>query len=205
MAMGLLAVSGLARASIIFDTGPVSNTVSPSFTNASNRAAQFSLATETTVTAIERWTRVRTSGNARLRIFTDGGGIPVTQLFQTTFSVAAGAEDWIGVGGLDWVLSAGTYWLVLSPGLVIDGPTAAFSTTFCAPAENGVTCNINNPLALEGNLSFDNGQNKPPTLAPASGRTGWRMAGTAVPEPGSFALLGLGLLVVGMTRRKKAA
>lgn len=196
LAVGLFSVSGISVAATIVDTGPATPANPADATTSGHRAGQFVLASPTTITSVERWTAVTTAGDAFFGIYTDAAGLPgspIDGLFAP-LSVAVGGNAWVGVSGLDWQLSPGTYWLRFSSRFGGELGPARFVAPIC-PGED-TTC-IPAALALEAGLDgFD-----PEVWGPRGARTGWRIFGTTVPEPGSLALLALGLAGVGLHRR----
>ena len=112
-------VSGTASAYLV-DTGPGPTPIDWSRAwNLSSRqylAAEFSLDSPSTITSIEGWIICWTGGNLVAAIYSDGGDVPGTQIFSTSFSITKDAiyatPIWHGAIGLDWTLKPGTYWVV---------------------------------------------------------------------------------------------
>ena len=198
LATALLSTGSVAIGATIVDTGPATPTNPNDVTTTGHRAGQFTVGGQTTISSVERWTQVTTSGDAFFQIYDDANGLPgnpVAGLFST-LAVQQGGATWIGLSGLNWNLNPGTYWLRLSIWFG-NGTPAAFRTPICGI---GDTACLPSPLALEAGLD----QFNPEVWGSRGARSGWRITGTTVPEPGTLALLGLGLAGLGLSRRRRA-
>ena len=108
-------VSGTASAYLV-DTGPgLGDPWSLGGINGQCLAAEFSLDNLSTITSIEGWIICWTGGNLVAAIYSDGGDVPGTKIFSTSFSITKDTPPtwhWHGAIGLDWTLKPGTYWVV---------------------------------------------------------------------------------------------
>jgi hypothetical protein len=193
------------------------------------RGAQFTLASTTIITSAEHWAAivgpddpnnpndgwvdVRMSiwgdtlcSNPNASNFPCPDGNPVTgqPLYSGVARVSNGGPAWVGLTGLGWVLNPGTYWLTrtavdLRSGLI----QSPFSSCFNGTLACGFFDGADNEASWQ--FGFNNFPNAPANWAPNGARTGWRLGiPSAVPEPGTLALLGLGLAGLGLSRRRKA-
>jgi hypothetical protein len=187
---------------LLIDTGPGRAAVQPgdkTLSSTQHLAAQFTLDSPETVVNIEGWIAYLSFTGTlpvEVSVYGDAGEVPDStdvHWQQQFFVPSAGVvfpypADWFGVYGIEFDLSAGTYWVAF--GL----PTADFGSGAMPPT----------PLQELDNYAYGN---------PAAGPTGvWTGDDTlniglriTVPEPSMLTQLGagmLGLLVVYGRRRR---
>lgn len=195
LALGL--APGLARATLVVDTGTPNNAVGTglSFNSTRSFAGQFSLAGGLTINSIQGYFNTDV-GSVTISLFTDGegfdGGVsPDTSLRSTTFNTGVAALAWTGASALNWAVGPGTYWVV-------------FTSTYAAGSQSSMVGTVAN--RLDAYAMTQNGHwYDAVDLDLAQGlRIDASAATASVPEPGTMALFGLGLIGVGaLTRRRR--
>ncbi len=198
-----------AQATLIVDTGAAAtDTSGVALGQIQSLAGQFTISNSYTVSAVEGWFGASYDGTLTAAIYSDvGTGIPDSELFSQQFLLDTPSSspplqnimnDWDGAYGLNWSLSAGTYWLVFKATSVDTGEG-------WMPGSAGTLDGIGapNPLATYAFL-----------VASPFGTGAWKshpgmglgMRISAVPIPATVWLFGSGLLgLVGMARYKKTA
>ncbi len=172
------------------DTGAVDPDKAWSLIDSQWLAGEFTLLDDYIITDVESVIGVSQTGDATVAIYTDGGSIPGSELFSSSFSINSGAKDWYGVNGVSWSLTAGTYWAAFE---VRSGQTFAGYN-----ADTAV-----NPL--NGSAWYWVGLSSWDSFTPENNILTLRVEGySPVPEPATAFLVAFGILgIAGISRRKK--
>ena len=181
-------------ADVIVDTGQGGSSESVGLTFRHWLAAEFSLNQSHIITDVRGWIRSTGPGGQGLRavIRLDNGNIPGSVLFSQSFFAGpiGGGPGWHGLGGLNWLLLPGEYWI-------------AFEVDPSAPAlfEGGMDWfGLPNPLSNHASGSLL-GYNATDRFS-----IGVQIEGTlvaSVPEPTTLALFGIGLAAIGLMRCRR--
>jgi hypothetical protein len=122
--MIIVSVSHHVYAIPIVDTG--TPTGGPTWQLGFNQyfGGRFSVADGQSINSIEGYFESRPSsstvGVIDISIHADGGNIPGDTLFSVPLSYTPGMPlDWYGIGGLNWAIIAGTYWVSFIPDAVV--------------------------------------------------------------------------------------
>ncbi|MDA8418421.1 MAG: PEP-CTERM sorting domain-containing protein [Desulfobacteraceae bacterium] len=194
LAIGVMmfGMTGMASADTIVDTGTNQAGSNWTLSNSQWLAGQFSLSQAYTITDVEGFMWGGSGSTATVALYTDGGTVPVTELFSKQFTAGTDAShDWYGASGLSWALAAGTYWASFE---VRAGDTYWGSLTGSALHPLGKEAY--HPLNSLGWVNYDNLN----LAVRISGDTG----NNPVPEPATMLLMGTGLAgLIGARRKNK--
>jgi hypothetical protein len=209
LAAGLLLSSAGAHAGYLVDTGEPA--VSVGVTTLNFRAGQFTVTETVTIESVEHWVTMPEDADVRFSIRGNSSCTTIfgtnpcpsgnldlaNDLFSGAFTARKGGPGWIGLTGLDWVLTPGTYWLLRWPAAPVG--RQIFQSPFSGCVDGTAACGFFDGVDNEASWSFADS-----TWGPNGARVGWRIGVADVPEPGSLALLALGLAGLGLSRRRRA-
>lgn len=195
-------ISTNANADLIVDTGtmPTGPQIGLSLTEYQWLAAEFTTAQDYFVNEILGWIDSDSGGTATATIYADDfvgvdsrsdpatSELPGTELFSQAFTASAG-KDWFGPQGLNWNLSAGTYWVAFE---VHSGQTLDGAMRYGAP----------NPLQNQASCSGSLRDWRMPLTTTDYKTYGVRIDAKPVPEPTSMLLFGAGLACLRVFRKK---
>lgn len=162
-------------------------------------AALFSVdAAQDTVTSVQAWMNWGYGGTLTFSVRAMFQGLPGALLHSTRVNLPAttlNLPDWRGVGGLQWQLQAGDYWLVFEDGrdpgsgALPAGAANPLGGYASSPGLLGATWMRADTLGFGVRINFSP---EPPPLP-------------AVPEPAVALLLASGLGMLGAAARRRAA
>jgi hypothetical protein len=181
-----------ANAGLIIDTG--SNAQGPSWSWGSfqNFSGRFTTIQDWNINSIEAFvSNDGVIGDIDVAIWSSAANSPLAVLFGATGTIAGGAQaNWYGVSGLNEFLSAGTYWVSVTPGTGVNGIHYGGAPN---PLDGYNQRSTGNPWQLSDDSPGEH-------LA-----IGFRIDATAasVPEPSTLAIFALGMIGLASRRFKK--
>lgn len=104
---------GISQASLIVDTGPGMG--SQYLLNYQQwLAAEFTIDQSYNITGVSGWIRTVVEGDVTFSLYTDGGNLPGSILYSSTISLGLSDPQWETISGLNWEISAGSYWIAFT-------------------------------------------------------------------------------------------
>jgi hypothetical protein len=208
LASALLAYGTTSHAGYLVDTGVPD--VGVGTTTLNFRAGQFTVTGTVAIQSVEHWVTMPGDADVRMSIRTNsscttdfgtnpcpsGNTDPSGDLFSGIFNAKQGGPGWIGLYGLDWVLTPGTYWLLRAPAYP---QGQIFASPFSGCVDGTAACGFFDGVDYEASWDFSRNN-----WGPNGARVGWRIGIAEVPESGTLALLALGVAGLGLSRRRKA-
>lgn len=186
-----------ASADTIVDTGAGSTDVRTGYHIKADQwlSAEFTIDFDYTITDIMGWLSIGREGDLTISIYGDDGDVPdvndklfTTSVFLTTTPDSAG---WHGISGIEWDLSAGTYWVAFE---VLNTNLFAYANKnlIPEPLDNYAIRNSSSSYSWTSDSHLDIGV-----------KIGANQNLSTVPEPATILLLGSGLIgIAGLSRKK---
>lgn len=190
IAAGFLIAPSAVPASVIFSTGEGPSVASGLLFDGGHwRALNFTLSERSTITDIEGWMFVLGGTNYTVGLYDGSTGVPGASLLSVAATTTAGTLGWVGAHGLALTLDPGSYWAAFED-LAGDNMVAAFPSGA--------------PTAIASAFGFGNGSYCCVEFGLRMGlRIQGELAPTAVPEPATLTLVGIGVGALGYKSKRR--